>query len=1128
MWDLPSNKGRSWLKCAPLWVIMIWLWGFAGQAYAANVQIQVELDQSGSIVGPLNSIGDDFCPSGTTPGCDVSSTDNRVRTHDAVSYDVSVQVDPPGDDVFVRLQFKPGLIAADLPGACNPFTSTVTGDGTAISPSEVYCDLGFRTSWATTLTFFATVDGKLANGTVTGLQSAEIGGAASTTLPANLSALSDQIVTATPRINLKKQTAWYVATTRNGVSGVDMRYRFWVGLWDKDRNGNTSDDPDPRLGHENVTSAISWTEDMSAVSSNAYLVDCSTSSSAAFPYTTFDPLYPHRSVTNAGSPSCSNTGPTATGTQTVTLSGADLSLEHYPTQNRNGGALPADYKYASVGVVRVFIPYSDIEDAGGSIVPTNSFINLNVTSISGQSNFNGAGEDMTDNVVSQTIESRGGSFSHTLRCFYPGETPPAWCTSYWASPPTNTTTVGAGNGVVEPEQPYVTYTYYRNLSFIGDPEADVCTIIDSRYTEPVETTWGTEPAFCAGQCGTLGTDYVIEYGNNYIATAWRDAATTPSDAVRNECNATNAQASWNTSFTASQSAGPITKVRMRRLTPLNPSGTHALGIKMAPLDSAGLTGVANGTLIKSWGTAKATTSWADFRNCSYTSGSYPAPSHNRNGCGDRLALTRALARIDKTTQPANATNVVEAGGQVTFELSPNFTSIGGSITENVQIVDELPIGTEYVAGSATQGGSPLPPTVTGNIATGQTLTWNLGTLQVNVPIDPIEFTMSVPSYTAGGTQLVNTARIETVADVSDEAERSDTRAVTVTAPQSMLMNKIVNSATVAKDGTLIFTVTYDNATNAAFSEVDVIDILPFNGDGRFPATNFNGQTELGTITPNSTNIQFYVTKDTASGLASDPQATQNDLSTGTTAWCPMTAAHGVNPSAVPSSGGSSSQCPANGEQVTAFRLIDMEALLAGDDRNLTFEVITSDNAGDDIYTNQAQGTADTISLSPLSPFATSSVIGEGLIEAVKTVAIWDPTNQGLYAIPGNEVIYTFTVTNVGDGDVDESSMILMDSLPPELEFWNGDIDAGGPDTFAGSAPIGFVQTIGTGVTFNAASDLRFKTGATPPTDFSQCTVVAADASFRPDLTHICLNPKGILSYGNPNPAIQLSLRARIK
>lgn len=1127
MWDAGFNWAFVWARNIALWGLAMLLCGFSSRAYAANVQIQVSLDQSGGIVGPLNSVGDDLCPSAVTPGCDISSSDNRVRTHDAVSYDVSVQVDPPGDEVFIRLQFQPGLIAADLPGACDPFTSSITGVGTVASPSEVYCDLGFRSSWASTLTFFATVNGKLANGTVTGLGLAEIGGAASSTTPASLASLSDQIVTASPRINLRKQTAWYVAKTRGGVSGVDMRYRYWVGLWDNDRNGNTADDPDPRLGHEDVTSPISFTEDMSAVSPNAYLVKCATSSSAAFPYNTYDSLYPHRSVTQAGTPFCANTGPMATGLQTVTLSGADLSLEHFPTQTRNGNALPAAYKFASVGIITVFIPYSDISDAGGSLVSTNSFTNLNLTSISGQSNFNGAGEDLTDNIVSQTLQNRGGSFSESYRCFFPGTTPPAWCNSYWASPPTNASTVSAGNGVVEPEQTFVSYTYYRNLSFIGDTQADVCSVIDSRYVKPVPASTGS-PTYCAGQCGTLGTDYVIEYGSNYIATAWRDAATTPLDAVRNECNATQAQANWTTDFAVAQSTAPITKVRMRRITPLNASGTHALALNLAPLDTSGLTGVPNGTLIKTWGTARATTSWADYRDCSYTSGAYPAPSHSTNSCGDRLALTRALARVEKTTQPGNGTNFVEAGGQVTFQLAPNFTSVGGSITENVRIIDELPAGTEYVAGSAMQGGTAFPPVVTGSVGTGQILTWDLGTIQVNVPIVPIEFVMSVPSYTANGTQLVNTARIETIADISDAAERSDTRAVSVTAPKSMLMNKTVNAPMTAKDGSMVFTVTYENATNEVFSEVDVIDILPFNGDGRFPASSFSGQTDLGVITTSSSAIQFYVTKDAASGLSPDPQTAQNNLVTGTAKWCPMTAAHSVNPSATPSSGGASSQCPANETEVTGLRLIDTDSLAAGDDRSFTFVLGTDGNAGDDVYTNQAQGTADTISLSPLSPFASTQILGIGELEANKAVTIYDPTGTGLYAVPGNDVIYTITVRNIGDGPIDSNSMVLIDRFPQELEFWNGDIDEGGSDSFPGPDPIGFLQVEGTGVSFNASTDLRYSTATTIPSDFSSCTQIPADNSYRDDVNYVCLNPKGELAYGNPNPVITLSLRGRIK
>ena len=56
------------------------------------------------------------------------------------------------------------------------------------------------------------------------------------------------------------------------------------------------------------------------------------------------------------------------------------------------------------------------------------------------------------------------------------------------------------------------------------------------------------------------------------------------------------------------------------------------------------------------------------------------------------------------------------------------------------------------------------------------------------------------------------------------------------------------------------------------------------------------------------------------------------------------------------------------------------------------------------------------------------------LNAEKTVAIYDPQDLGLYAIPGNDVIYTITVENTGTGDVDSDSLIITDIMPPELNF----------------------------------------------------------------------------------------------
>ena len=150
------------------------------------------------------------------------------------------------------------------------------------------------------------------------------------------------------------------------------------------------------------------------------------------------------------------------------------------------------------------------------------------------------------------------------------------------------------------------------------------------------------------------------------------------------------------------------------------------------------------------------------------------------------------------------------------------------------------------------------------------------------------------------------------------------------------------------------------------------------------------------------------------------------------------------------------------------------------------------------------------------------------LQADKTVAVYDPASTGLYALPGNDVIYSISISNAGNGAADTDSIELIDSLPSDIEFWNGDIDAGGPDTYPGTDPVGFTQPAGTGMSLTYGTDIRFGTGGTAPADFSACTAVAQDNTYRPDLTYICFNPKGTLAAGDPDPEIELSFRARIK
>lgn len=143
-----------------------------------------------------------------------------------------------------------------------------------------------------------------------------------------------------------------------------------------------------------------------------------------------------------------------------------------------------------------------------------------------------------------------------------------------------------------------------------------------------------------------------------------------------------------------------------------------------------------------------------------------------------------------------------------------------------------------------------------------------------------------------------------------------------------------------------------------------------------------------------------------------------------------------------------------------------------------------------------------------------------LISVVKSVAT---ANAGAYNIPGDDVIYTITVTNSGEGAVDADEIFLADHMPAELAFFNGDFDDAGPET----GVVRFFQS-GAGLAFFEGTDLRFSNAIANPTSFADC-VYAPAAGYDPNVRHICFNPKGAMSAGSPSAtSFSLQFRGRIE
>ena len=147
---------------------------------------------------------------------------------------------------------------------------------------------------------------------------------------------------------------------------------------------------------------------------------------------------------------------------------------------------------------------------------------------------------------------------------------------------------------------------------------------------------------------------------------------------------------------------------------------------------------------------------------------------------------------------------------------------------------------------------------------------------------------------------------------------------------------------------------------------------------------------------------------------------------------------------------------------------------------------------------------------------------EVIIDAVKTVEVFSASPAAEFALPGKDVIYTINIASSGAVPPDSGSLFLVDALPPEVVFFNGDIDGGGPET----GVVAFDQS-NTNITFSPSSDLAFSTASTPPASFADCTY-SPMSGYDPAVRFICFAPKGNFDPAQPGGNFDLSFRARIE
>ena len=1059
-----------------VWLVTI-LFFIATFANAANLTLTTYYANSGGLAGNLNTVGDmvngnPICPvandyTNATPGCDMSADvgynnngtadpsddhytgDLIVRTND--SFEVGTSFNWTGnaggaeEEVTLTgtLPAGTGFIWEALPPFCDVATSSISADKKTLTCVWKDFDTTDTGSFSATPNFPVKVEGDAVNGSTPGDISFTIDAP-------NAAQKSDGVqdgnaanlmkVTAAPRWNLKKSIATIASGKQdpNGIDGYYITYKYNIEV---NEIAGVNDTVNPSLGNEaldgGADASVSFVDDLSGVAPNAKLVTWEPASvyfDANSPCDVDKTSFYNEPYAASDLPGANaqNSIPSPQGTMTVTCTQAganvNISIDHIdsrltnaPTVGRNGNALAVTNKTAAIGTMRIFIPYSDIQNGADGISGTaddgvkilnNYMTGFDPDGISGSSNFGSAIESEVDNHHQYTLKYTNGSTSKNYTAGWSDQADQKvlWGGNPWYQPPTDATAQLSGDGTVTAGGRWGSNVSYINTGISTQNNVELCDVIDINTFEMEVLSDVDNPNTSLDDSkhavdleykhSNLLPGFTIEYANGYVAASWPpDPNTAPNDIVANECNSSSV--TWYPDFVTAKAAADLagTAVSKVRIKADSLPSTKALQMRIKHKARSTYLGtntpIPNGTLLVNYRTAKSPY-YGNTYQLNYYVPKDASQAHQGAGYGDRLIYQQAKARISKTMSPTS----VGLGDEVNVTLNPSFTVDGPTQTSGtLKVVDVLPgtlnykpgsmMGT-YGAGSTAYPEPTIYPATTANcnlhaaavVAQGHPcgglnggtgnesiLVWDFGTQTTGTVYGDMNFTVTVREDATAGTSH-NYAQIESNLDDSNTPLRVANANVDINVPAALLLIKSVptplhevNKGSL--NNWLHFHIGARNGSTVPLNEVDIIDIIPFNGDGvngsftftpqavalprdRQPnPTNYHGTFVFDSVSMtagagcDTTNIEYWYTNATTP-LDVSPRSTSNTQPSGapTAIWCQGTAT------------GPAAACGYTNAAVTAVRT--RKAVMPGGgycEMQLVFA--TQDNFTNDIYANTA-------------------------------------------------------------------------------------------------------------------------------------------------------------------------------
>ena len=92
-------------------------------------------------------------------------------------------------------------------------------------------------------------------------------------------------------------------------------------------------------------------------------------------------------------------------------------------------------------------------------------------------------------------------------------------------------------------------------------------------------------------------------------------------------------------------------------------------------------------------------------------------------------------------------------------------------------------------------------------------------------------------------------------------------------------------------------------------------------------------------------------------------------------------------------------------------------------------------------------------------------------------------------------------------------------MPSDITFYNGTTSS------FGGAVVGWTES-SIGLSFTVSSDVAYSNSGTRPATFADCTYTPS-AGYDANVRYVCINPKGQMAAGDPDPTFSVQYRAQI-